>query len=214
MAEESKETVISTLMSGGGATSSPAMKIARAIAIAVPVIGATPTAYNVYQSYKHGIPYNDVAYRLAQHDLWVKNFDCKIDYRALTTSHGTRVDVGACNKTGDISIKVTAQGGQASYEWLAFDKLRQPAKTASLFSWVIGEAEAAETPHAAASTGGAFRVAQAAMEVVCQTMADRSKIIRIVREAGKCYREHFSPFLGKVEKREEVPCTTQCTPAK
>lgn len=215
MPEESKETVISTLISGGGTSSSPAMRLARAVAIAVPVIGAMPTAYNVYQSYQHGIPYNEVSYRLAQHDLWVKNFDCKIDYRALTTSHGTRVDVGACNRTGDISIKITAQGGQASYEWLAFEKLRQPAKAAAMTGWVIGTAEAQEASRSgAAAPGGTFRLAQATMEVICQTMPDKSKIVRIVKEAGKCYREHFSPFQGRVEKREEVPCNTQCAPGK
>lgn len=222
MSQDSNESVVSTLMGGGASAPSGAMKLARMIAIAVPVVGAAPTAYNVYQSYQHGIPYGEVSYRLAQHDLWVKNFDCKIDYKALTTAHGTRVDVGACTKTGDISIKVTAPGGQASYEWLAFDRLRLPTKTASLMDWVVSPAEAEEAPRAgpsAVSSAGAssaapFRVAQAAMEVVCQTMQDKSRIIRIVREAGKCYREYFSPFQGRVDRREEVPCTTTCTPGK
>ena len=214
MTQERKDSVVSALITGNIGAPSRAMKIARAIAIAVPVIGASPTAYNLYQSYQHGIPYSDVAYRLAQHDLWVKNFDCKIDYKALTTAQGTRVDVGACPKTGDISIKVTADSGQASYEWLGYDKLRLPAKRTSLMDWVIAPAIAEEAPQGAAPKSGAFRVAQATMEVVCQTMADKTRIIRIVREAGKCFREHFSPFQGKVEKREEVACTTQCTPAK
>lgn len=213
MPEESRDSVASALVSSE-IGSSKVMKIARAIALGVTVVGAAPTAYNLVQSYQHGIPYSDVSYRLTQHDLWVKNFDCKIDYKALTTAQGTRVDVGACPKTGDISIKVTADSGQASYEWLAYEKLRVPAKRTSLMDWMIAPALADEKATADAPKGGAFRVAQAGMEVVCQTMVDKSRIIRIVREAGKCYREHFSPFQGKVEKREEVACTTQCSPGK
>ena len=59
--------------------------IARAIAICAAVAGAVPTAINFYHSWAHGIPYSQVAHRLSQYDLWVKNFDCQVDYRALNT---------------------------------------------------------------------------------------------------------------------------------
>jgi len=208
MSEGSKESVVSTLM-GGSAPTSGLHRLVKAFAIAVPVIGATPTAYNLYQSYQNGIPYSEVSYRLAQHDLWVKNFDCKFEYKALTTTHGSRVDVGACPKTGDISIKVTAQNGEASYEWLAYDKLKRPAKAASFMDLVVPPAEAGEASAAVVGSPASFRMAQAGMEVVCQSMVGK-QIVRVVRDAGKCYREQLSPFAGKVERREEVPCTTTC----
>ena len=87
------------------------LMIARIIAITAAVAGAVPTAVNFYHSWAHGIPYNEVSHRLSQYDLWVKNFECKIDYRALTTQAGTRVDVGSCPKSGDIAIKVSAANG-------------------------------------------------------------------------------------------------------
>jgi hypothetical protein len=34
--------------------------------------------------------------------------------------------------------------------------------------------------------------------------------VRIVKQGPKCVRETMSPFRGTVDKREEVPCETQC----
>jgi hypothetical protein len=185
--------------------------VARAIAITAAVGGAVPTALTVYQSVAHGIPYKEVSHRLEQYDIWVRNFDCKIDYRALTTAQGTRVDAGACGKTGDVAIKVTATGGKAAYEWIAFNKL-QKAKAASLWEAVV--------PTAHAGSGG-VRLAQAAppaapsggvtgMRVMCEAMPTKGIILRVVQEGPKCYREQVSLFRGTVDKREEVACTTPC----
>ena len=55
-----------------------------------------------------------------------------------------------------------------------------------------------------------MRVAQASMEVVCQSKT-KDSVIRVVKDGGKCFRETVSLFKGTVEKREEVPCNTQCT---
>ncbi len=198
--------------------------IARAIAIVAAVGGAVPTAVNLYHSWAHGIPYTQVSHRLAQYELWMKNLDCKVDYRALNVSQGTRVDVGACQKSGDIAIKVSAPGGKSTYEWIAFDKIQATSKSASLMSLIIAEAHA-DTGPAKAQTlpplpPSDLKIAQATppgpapagMQVQCQALASKSSIIRIVNESGKCFRENFSPFQGKVEKREEVPCNTQCPP--
>ena len=112
-------------VSGGGGPLSKTFLFARIAAIGVAIAGAIPTATTLYQSFAHGIPYTEVSHRLAQYDLWVKNFECKIDYRALNTGQGTRVDVGACPKSGDIAIKVSAQNGKATYEWIPFQKLQK-----------------------------------------------------------------------------------------
>ena len=202
--------------------------IARIIAITAAVAGSIPTATNVYHSWVHGIPYNEVSHRLSQYDLWVKNFECKIDYRSLTTAQGTKLDAGACSKSGDVALKVTTAAGASAYEWIAFDMLQKAGqKSASVWSLLVSEAQAAEGPQTALETPGSAttaaaphaavprtQIAQAGIQVVCQTLQSKSQIIRIVNEGGKCYRETFSPFHGKVEKRDEVPCNTTCPPAK
>jgi len=178
---------------------------ARLIAISVPVIGAIPTAFTVYQSWKHGVPYSEVSHRLAQYDLWMKNGSCKIDYREINAQKGAKVSIGACAQTGDISIKLAYASGQAKFEWIAFESLH---KSAGLLDALIPAAHAAEPP----STTERLRVAQAGApggQVMCQSM-EAGKIVRIVGEAGKCFRETIHPFQGRLEKREEIDCAKAC----
>ena len=191
----------------------------RAAVLAVSVAAAIPTAHNLYYSWAHGIPYAQVPHRLAQYDLWMKNLECKIDYRQLLTAGGTKVDVGACAKSQDIAIKVSTSAGQSSYEWIAFNDLQKPAATAGLMGYVISAAMAEEAPlakatgkpaTAGAALDGSFRIAQAGMQVMCQAKQGSDKLLRIVQEGGKCYREVMSMLKGSVDKREEVPCSTTC----
>jgi hypothetical protein len=179
---------------------------------AVSVAAAIPTAQNLYYSWKHDVPFTQVSHRLQQYDLWMKNLDCKIDYRALSTAGGTKVDVGSCSKSGDIAIKVTSNG-KATYEWIAYDALQKPGVTsASLINLFIAQAHADESvidldnPKSQNQT----RMAQADMQVVCQAKV-KDEIVRIVKEGNKCFRETVSPFKGSVDKREEVACDTQCS---
>ena len=218
MTEQNRETMLSALAAAqpAGKLSKLQMSI-RAFVIAVPVLGAMPTAMNLYYSWKHDIPFTEVGHRLQQYELWTRNFDCKIDYKELSTAQGTRINVGACPKSGDIAIKIATAGGQASYEWIAFDKLRQPARTAGLMELIASSAMAEEvvkTPAARVSAGAPLRLAQAGMEVVCQARQGQSTIVRVVKEGGRCFREQISAFQGKVEKREEVPCNTACPSSK
>lgn len=193
---------------------------ARAVAVAAAVAGATPTLLNLYHSWQHGIPFWDVSHRLAQYDLWVKNIDCKVDYRSLNAGQGIRIDAGACPKSRDIAVKVTTQDGAASHEWIAFEKL-QKAKTAraAVFELIVASAAAEEVSATARAdrAGGPApmtRLAQAGdIKIVCQSLQGQT-VIRVVNEGGKCFREQFSPFQGRVEKREEVPCNTTCPGAK
>jgi hypothetical protein len=200
-------------------TASHTVQLARAAVLLVSIAAAIPTAYNLYYSWKHGIPFSQVSHRLAQYDLWMKNLDCKIDYRALATAGGTKVDVGACANSGDIAIKVSSSDGHATYEWIAFNELQKPTQ-AGLMGLVIPAALAAEVvppqsqpqPQPQSSRPlpvGSVQVAQAGLEVVCQAK-EKDTIIRIVKEAGKCFRETLSPFKGTVDKRSEVPCTATC----
>ena len=187
----------------------------RAAVLGVSVLAAIPTAHNLYYSWAHGIPYAQVPHRLAQYDLWMKNLDCKVDYRQLLTTSGTKVDVGACTKSGDIAIKVSSAAGHSSYEWIAFNDLQKPAATAGLMGLVIPAAMAAEavpiqSKLAAAPVDGSFKLAQAGMQVMCQVKSGSDKLVRIVQDGGKCYREVMSMLKGSVDERKEVPCSTTC----
>jgi hypothetical protein len=182
---------------------------ARVIAIVAAVGGAIPTAMSLYQGWQHGIPFAEVPHRLGQADLWSKNFECKIDYKALSAAGGTRVDVGACPKSGDISIKVSTTEGRSTYEWIAFDQLQKATKTVGLLDALIGTAHAQDAAPVVRAEGQIQRI-QNSMQVVCQSMVSKGLISRIVNEGGKCFRETVSAFKGSVDKREEVPCSTQC----
>jgi hypothetical protein len=47
------------------------------------------------------------------------------------------------------------------------------------------------------------------MEVLCQARRG-DKVVRIVKDGGKCYRETVSPMKGGIDKSEEVSCDTRC----
>lgn len=190
------------------------MRMLQFAVLAVSVAAAVPTAKNLYYSWKNDVPFSDVSHRLAQYDLWMKNLECKIDYRTLSSASGMKVDVGTCKDSGDIAIKVSSNG-QTNYEWIAFDRLPKPTtKTAGLMGLLISTALAEEiaAPQSTVADGAAgssVRVAQAGMEVICQAKV-KDQIVRVVKDGAKCFRETVSPFKGTVEKREEVPCDTQC----
>jgi len=177
--------------------------------LAVSVAAAIPTARDLYFSWKNGVPFSQVQHRLAQGALLERNFDCKIGYRTLSTSGNHKVEVGSCDKTGDISIKVTGATGQVNYEWIAFDQLPKPAtQTASLMDYVVSSAVAAEFAPAAQGSS-TIVVAQAAMDPICQAKK-KDVIVRVIKEGAKCIQETVSIFKGTVEKRQEVPCDKAC----
>jgi hypothetical protein len=172
--------------------------------LAVSVAAAIPTARNLYFSWKNDVPFNQVDHRLAQADLFEKNFDCKISYRSLAIAGAEKIDGGTCDKTRDISIRISGNG-QTNYEWIAFDRLPKPkSKTGSLVDLVISRAYADE----ASPKNQSFEVAQDA-SVLCQAKSGDS-IIRVVQSGGQCTRETVSIFRGSVDKSESVPCNTAC----
>jgi hypothetical protein len=176
-------------------------------ALVVTILGAIPTAITAYHAWTYKVPFTEVSHRLQQFEIWERNIDCKIDYKALSTAQGTKVDAGACPSTGDISLKVSTEDGKATYEWIAYNQLQKPGEAVSsgFLDLIIGSARA----DAAAARSGNVRVAQA-LEVVCQALVSKTELVRVVREGGKCYREVMSPMRGSVDKREEVPCETKC----
>ena len=212
MPEQSKLSVLSTLADTGEAAVNRTVPLIRAAVLAVSVAAAVPTAQNLYYAWKNDVPFNQVQHRLSQAVLWEKNYDCKIDYRALSTAASNKVEVGSCSKTGDISIKVSGPKNQVNYEWIAYDQLPKPATTqaAGLFDLIMSSAVAEELAKpAVAAASGPIVVAQAGMEVMCQSK-QKDTVVRVVKDGGKCFRETVSLFKGSVEKHEEVPCDKAC----
>jgi hypothetical protein len=195
----------------------------RVAAIAVTAVGAAPTAMNLYHSYKNGIPYDQVSQALKQAELWRKNMECagRLELRPLNTGAGTRIEAGSCPSSGDIQIKVVASNGKSSIAWIPLDEIQKgqaelirkgPATQMLALLFPPAHAAGPAAPGApAAGTSAVTPVQGAPIKVECQAMPTQQMIIRVVNEGGKCFREEFSPFQGKVMKRQEVPCTTKCT---
>jgi hypothetical protein len=179
----------------------------RVIAIGVPVAGAVPTGMNLYRSFKHGIPYAQVAHRLEQYDLCVRNIYCAIDYRELIAAQNAKINVGVCSTSGDISIKVAIPEGKAIVEWIAFDRLKQAN---ALLSLLITPAYAEER----GPTASASQSAHASAQVVCQGWEGSAPIVRVVREGARCFKETISPYQGHVDNRTEISCNTSCSATK
>jgi hypothetical protein len=184
----------------------PITPFLKTAALVVTIVGAVPTAITAYHAWQYKIPFSKVSHRLAQYEIWERNIDCKVEYKALSTAQGTKVDVGACAKTGDISLKISSSDGKAAYEWIAYNQLQKPgeAPPAGILDLLVGVANAQ-------SSGKPIKLAQAAMEVVCQSLVSKRQLVRVVKEGGKCFRETMSPVRGTIDKREEVPCDTKCT---
>lgn len=157
--------------------------IARTVAIITAVIGATPTAYQFYQSWKHDIPYSEVPHRLSQYELFVANIDCNPSYKALTAANGTRIDAAACPKTGDISVRIVAPGNQAYHQWVAFKQLQKTATARS--AWLdlfVASAHAQEGKPAPA----AVQTAQAPTGAPAPAGARRSSASRCSQRPWWC----------------------------
>jgi hypothetical protein len=175
----------------------------KVVVIAIPVIGATPTALNIYYAWKHGIPYSQVSHRLQQYELWVKNGSCAIDYSEINAAKEAKVKIGACPTTGDISIQVSLAAGASFFEWIDFKELQQINTAHSV---LLTPALAAE----ASATLTGTRVAEAGSRVVCQGWESKTQLVRVVNEGGRCFKETIAAYSGRADKRVEVPCSTTC----
>src|SRR5690606_32599432 len=104
------------------------VSLLKTAALVVTIVGAIPTAITAYHAWQYKVPFTQVSHRLAQYEIWERNIDCRIDYKALSTSQGTQVDAGACPSTGDISLKISTPEGKATYEWIAYTQLQKPGE--------------------------------------------------------------------------------------
>ena len=214
MTDQNKtSSAFQTLAATGGTAVNRTVPIVRAAVLAVSVAAAIPTAQNLYYAWKNGVPFNQVQHRLSQAALFERNYDCKIDYRALSTGSNSKVEVGSCAKTNDISIRLSGPKGQTNYEWISYEQLPKPEtmQAASLMDLFISQAVAEELikPQSTASGDARTIVIADASETMCQVKG-KDTVVRVVKENGKCVRETVSLFKGSVEKREEIACDKAC----
>lgn len=173
------------------------------------LIGAIPTGIDLYKAFEYDIGYTEVKHAEEQRRLWMKNFACaqSMVSQAVSTAEGIRVQVGAC-PNGDVLIEVVPPTASRILEWISLERIRSASMTSSLS--LIGSAHAlgAQAVPSSASPAGQTRVAQA--NTVCQKMQGQTKIIRVVNQNGKCFREEIDVLKGKVVSRKPVPCNTGC----
>ena len=174
------------------------------------ILGAIPTGIDLYKSFEHDIGYGEVKHAEQQRQLWIKNFDCtqSMSYQQVQTRSGIQVQVGGC-PNGDVLIEVKSPAGVRVVEWIPVGQSQSASNSFGLS--IIGTALAAigKDEKAPAKAPSGQRVAQAS--VVCQAMQGSSRIIRVVRENGKCFREEIEVMKGKVVNRAEVACSTKCS---
>jgi len=174
------------------------------------ILGAIPTAIDFYKAFDYDIGYGEVKHAEQQRRLWIKNFECaqSMTYQQVKTKDGIQVQVGACSN-GDVLIEVQSPSAERVLEWIPLNRI-QLASTVSSISLVSSAfATIQSRPSAPAAQSNEHRFAQAS--VMCQVQQGSSKIIRIVNENGKCFREEIEMMKGKVVKRTPVDCGAKCS---
>ena len=195
-------------MLANGENGMATLKLLGAVAaFGVTTIGSIPTALDFFNAMKLGVGWDQVSYAREQQRLWENNFACASQPgQEVKTSDNLRVRVQACSN-GNVLISVFQPNGQGRSEWVPIDRFTHGAKR-SLFSAVqlIGTAHADESRPQAP-----VLFAQNSVTVMCLAKDDASRtIIRVVNEAGQCFRETVSIRSGEVESREAVSCDTKC----
>ena len=173
------------------------------------ILGAIPTAIDFYKAFDYDIGSSQVQHAEEHRQLWIKNFECaqSMTYQQVRTEDGIQVQVGACSN-GDVLIEVQSPGTERVLEWIPLNRI-QLASTVSNISLVSTAFAAIQSrPSAPAAEPKGQRLAQAS--VMCQARQGNSKIIRIVNENGKCFREEIEMMKGKVVKRTPVDCGAKC----
>ena len=175
------------------------------------ILGAIPTAIDLYKAFEYDVGYSDVKHAEEQRRLWAKNFACaqSMTYQQVRAGEGIKVQVGAC-PNGDVLIELQPPNAGRILEWISLNRIRSASAAAPRLS-MLGSAHAAAGPDHAppAAEFGHQRLAQSS--VLCQAQKGPTLIVRVVREGGKCFREEINVMKGTVAKRTQVPCTQGCS---
>ena len=176
------------------------------------LIGAVPTGLDYYKAFVYDIDFQNVKHAEEQQRLWVKNFTCaqNISRQQVKTEKNILVQVGAC-ANGDVLIEVVPPKGNRVLQWISLERL-QTASAVSGLSY--------HRPCQCGDRGCNCRTTRPVTQVVtrlaqgtsikCQKMHGQTKIVRIVQEGSKCFREEISVMKGAVLSRKPVSCSASC----
>ena len=181
-------------------------------ALLVALIGAVPTYWDKYESWRLNVEKGKSSWAIKQNALWRKNMECSMSpFEWVQTSDNTLVDATICHASGDIFVRFRlpqSQDGSKPTEALAFvskDELtaelaRDGAKVA-LTDLLMSSAHAQST--GSSSGGGAGRV-------LCQRWVGDGRLMRRISTAQGCFDQFVNTYRGVVERQTSAPCNQQC----
>ena len=165
-------------------------------AFGVALLGAIPTAVQVYRAFWYDTSYAEVPMALRNQKLTEENLPClQKSGTSLQLADNTMIQAAVCEK-GDIWILSTTSDNRAHLSWVARDE-------------VLGKKESGLLTGAAWASPGQL-LAQNDARPLC-VFKDRSgKIIRrLVVGQGVCQDQQIDPFTGRINV---VPAPCACPP--
>ena len=172
---------------------------------AIAVLGAIPQYINVIQGLAIGVETSQVSYAVNQNKLWKKNQNCNLSLITIKTIENSRLSIGAC-PTGDIQVNIIFPDDSRVVRWLGFDEL----KNVSSIDNGIFEGLGISTAVAEKIEPLKIQLARSDSEVMCQKFLSNGKLVRIIRDGEKCYKETINTYTGKVEEHIVVKCSSSC----
>lgn len=166
------------------------------------MIGAFPQMLQLYQSYEIDVPTAQVPLALAQASAWERSGDCLLKTRSVELADDISVTVGACEKTGDIQVRVSNRNGIAMVRWI--ESIRSVAQSGP-FDFLISKA------HARTFSANQTRLAASSDGIICSRRAGEGKILQRIRENGQCFDLLINTYTGKVLSRTPAPCKPECS---
>ncbi len=178
-------------------------------ALLVALIGAIPTYWDKYQSWRLNVEKGKSSWAIKQNALWRKNMECSMSpFEWVQTSDNTLVDATICHASGDIFVRFQLpQGGQAlafvSKEELTAEVTRDGGGAAK-----VGVADLLmSSAYAQSSSGGS---SSGAGRVLCQRWLSDGRLMRRISTAQGCFDQFVNTYRGVVEQQTPAPCTQQC----
>lgn len=165
------------------------------------MIGAFPQMLQLYQSYEIDVPTAQVPLALAQASAWERSGDCLLKTRSVELAEDVTITVGACEKTGDIQVRVANRNGIEVVRWI--ESIRSVAQTESL-DFLISKTQARTF-----STNPILLTANSD-GIICSRRAGKGQILQRIRENGQCFDLLINTFTGKVLSHTPAPCTSDC----
>lgn len=204
-AEETAEVMVKV------AESRPWLSLTAISGVIFGLVGLYDPIKDIYKQLTDPVYQGVASVQLAdiQKQLWVKNSTCiaSLVMQESVLSDDVTVRAGACPNR-DVLVQIYPKNSPAISNWISLAAGNPTKAAGGLFP-----AMAASLSRSGEGAEPATIPVQMRISTVCQGWADperKSKLIRVVNENGKCFKEITNVYSGRVEFREEVPCATQC----